>query len=129
MTEKMCRVSVDGETREYKAGTTYQQIAEDFQSRYAHQIVLAYEDARRLRELRKPLEERGGSGSCGSRWRMTVNSGSSRPEMKSDTVRIKGVCASCWSKRSMMWLAMTGSTGCGSIFPLIKDTTVRSREM
>ena len=56
MTEKMCRVSVDGETREYKAGTTYQQIAEDFQSRYAHQIVLAYEDARRLRELRKPLE-------------------------------------------------------------------------
>ena len=57
MTEKMCRVSVDGETREYKAGTTYQQIAEDFQSRYAHQIVLAYEDARRLRELRKPLED------------------------------------------------------------------------
>ena len=56
MTEKMCRVSVDGETREYKTGTTYQQIAEDFQPRYEHRIVLAYEDGR-LRELRKPLED------------------------------------------------------------------------
>ena len=56
MTEKMCRVRVDGETREYKTGTTYQQIAEDFQPRYEHRIVLAYEDGR-LRELRKPLED------------------------------------------------------------------------
>ena len=52
----MCRVRVDGETREYKTGTTYQQIAEDFQPRYEHRIVLAYEDGR-LRELRKPLED------------------------------------------------------------------------
>ena len=56
MTEKMCRVRADGETREYKTGTTYQQIAEDFQPRYEHRIVLAYEDGR-LRELRKPLED------------------------------------------------------------------------
>ncbi|HJD41911.1 MAG TPA: nucleoside kinase [Candidatus Mediterraneibacter quadrami] len=56
LTEKMCRVRVDGETREYKTGTTYQQIAEDFQPRYEHRIVLAYEDGR-LRELRKPLED------------------------------------------------------------------------
>lgn len=56
MTEKMCRVRVDGETREYKTGTTYQQIAEDFQPRHEHRIVLAYEDGR-LRELRKPLED------------------------------------------------------------------------
>lgn len=56
MTEKMCRVRVDGETREYKTGTTYQRIAEDFQPRYEHRIVLAYEDGR-LRELRKPLED------------------------------------------------------------------------
>ena len=57
MTEKMCRVRVDGEVREYKAGTEYRTIAEDFQSRYSHQIVLAYEDAYRLRELNRRLEE------------------------------------------------------------------------
>ena len=38
----MCRVIIDGETREYAEGTTYQQIAEEYQSRYEHRIVLAF---------------------------------------------------------------------------------------
>ena len=42
MSEQMCRVTVEGEVREYRAGTSYQKIAEDFQSRYDHQIVLVF---------------------------------------------------------------------------------------
>ena len=33
-------VIVDGEERQYEAGTTYQQIAEEFQDRYENDIVL-----------------------------------------------------------------------------------------
>lgn len=57
LAEKICRVSVDGDIREYKAGITYKQIAEDYQSMYSHQIVLVLENARKLRELGKTLEE------------------------------------------------------------------------
>ena len=53
----MCQVTVGGRVREYEAGTEYQKIAEDFQPEYSHQIVLVYEDAYRLRELSKKLEE------------------------------------------------------------------------
>ena len=55
----MCQVTVGGRVREYEAGTEYQKIAEDFQPEYSHQIVLVYEDAYRLRELSKKLEEDG----------------------------------------------------------------------
>ena len=48
---------MDGELREYRAGTTYQQIAGEFQSRYEHQIVLAITGKYRLRELSKTVEE------------------------------------------------------------------------
>ena len=57
LTDKMCRVTVEGEVREYPKGTAYQRIAEEFQDRYEHQIILAYEGAYRLRELSKTLEE------------------------------------------------------------------------
>ena len=39
MSARMCKVTVDGKVREYKAGTTYQEIAEEFQPYYEHQIV------------------------------------------------------------------------------------------
>ena len=42
MAARMCKVTVDGEIREYKAGTTYQEIAADFQPHYEHQIVLVF---------------------------------------------------------------------------------------
>lgn len=48
---------MDGEVREYRAGITYRQIAEEFQPGYPHQIVLVYEDGHRLKELGKTLEE------------------------------------------------------------------------
>lgn len=57
MAEHMCRVIIDGETREYAEGTTYQQIAEEYQSRYEHRIVLAFVGKYRLRELRKTVKE------------------------------------------------------------------------
>ena len=56
MSEQMCRVTVEGETREYRAGTSYQKIAEDFQSRYDHQIVLVFAGGFHLQELRKAVE-------------------------------------------------------------------------
>lgn len=57
MAERMCRVIVDGETREYERGTTYQAIAEEYQSRYEHQIVLVFVGKYRLQELRKQVED------------------------------------------------------------------------
>ena len=57
LAERMCRVIIDGETREYAEGTTYRQIAQEYQSRYEHQIVLVFVGKYRLRELRKCVEE------------------------------------------------------------------------
>ena len=48
-------VIVDGEERQYEAGTTYQQIAEEFQDRYENDIVLIFADGK-LRELRKKVK-------------------------------------------------------------------------
>lgn len=52
--EKICQVCVGDEVREYTAGTTYQQIAGDFQDRYEEDIVLTYVDGK-LQELRKKV--------------------------------------------------------------------------
>ena len=57
MESRKCSVCINGETREYDAGTTYQDIAEEFQPRYEHQIVLAFVDGNHLRELRKRVEK------------------------------------------------------------------------
>lgn len=57
MEERKCRVRVDGEIREYPAGTTYQAIAEDYQARYEHQIVLVFAGQNHLQELRKRVEK------------------------------------------------------------------------
>ena len=66
MAARMCKVTVDGEIREYKAGTTYQEIAADFQPHYEHQIVLVFAGGFHLQELRKTLEkDRGCNRSCG----------------------------------------------------------------
>lgn len=48
-------VIVDGEERQYEAGTTYQQIAQEFQDRYENDIVLVFADGK-LRELRKKVK-------------------------------------------------------------------------
>ena len=53
--QKVCRVRIGGEEREYIAGTTYQQIVGDFQDRYSEDIVLVYADGK-LQELRKKLK-------------------------------------------------------------------------
>ena len=56
MEERKCRVSVNGEIREYPVGTAYQTIAEDYQSCYEHQIVLVFVGNNQLQELRKRVE-------------------------------------------------------------------------
>lgn len=56
MTYRKCRVTVDGEVREYPAGTTYQEIAGEVQPKYPHQIVLVFVDGFHLQELRKTVE-------------------------------------------------------------------------
>ena len=56
MEERKCRVSVNGEIREYPVGTAYQTIAEDYQSCYEHQIVLVLVGNNHLQELRKSVE-------------------------------------------------------------------------
>ena len=56
MSEQMCRVTAAGETREYRAGTSYQKIAEDYQPKYEHQIVLVFVDGFHIQELRKTVE-------------------------------------------------------------------------
>lgn len=53
--EKICQVRIGDEVREYIAGTTYQQIADDFRDKYEEDIVLIYVDGK-LQELRKKLK-------------------------------------------------------------------------
>lgn len=57
MEERRCRVSINGEIREYPVGTTYQTIAEDYQPFYEHQIVLVFVQGNHLQELRKRVNE------------------------------------------------------------------------
>ena len=54
---RKCSVCINGETREYDAGTPYQDIAEELQPQYEHQIVLAFVDGNHLRELRRRVEK------------------------------------------------------------------------
>ena len=42
MGEKMYTVTIGEETRQYAEGTTYREIAEEFQHLYPHPIVLVY---------------------------------------------------------------------------------------
>ncbi len=51
---KYC-VEVNGETREYEEGTTFETVAKDFQNQYEHQIVLGCENFK-LFELRKKVK-------------------------------------------------------------------------
>lgn len=53
--EKMCRVKIGDEERQYIAGTSYQQIAEEFRDRYDNDIVLAYVNGK-LQELWKEVK-------------------------------------------------------------------------
>lgn len=48
-------VQIQDEIREYPAGTTYRQIAEEYQKDYAYDIILAYVNGK-LQELHKTLE-------------------------------------------------------------------------
>lgn len=57
--KKMCRVTVQGETKEYEAGTSYEKIAEDFQAGYPAPIVLAMVNGK-LSELFKGVQDDAG---------------------------------------------------------------------
>lgn len=56
MADRKCRVTIDGEVREYARGTAYQEIAGEFQPKYEHQIVLVFVDRFHLQELKKTVE-------------------------------------------------------------------------
>lgn len=49
-------VRIGDETKEYASGITYQEIAKEYQERYAHPIVLVFVNQFRLQELDKMLE-------------------------------------------------------------------------
>ena len=57
MDKKMCVVKIGEESRCYEEGTTYREIAEEFQHLYAHPIVLVYLNRNRLQELNKELKK------------------------------------------------------------------------
>ena len=52
----MVKVTVDGELTEYERGTTYLQIAKDFQKNYEHDIILA-KRGEKLIELNKSVNK------------------------------------------------------------------------
>ncbi len=56
MESKKYRVQIDGTTYTYDEGTTFEKIANDFQDRYEHRIVLGCEGYR-LFEMKKPLKQ------------------------------------------------------------------------
>ena len=57
MESTTCTVRIGEETKEYAAGTTYQEIAQEYQARYGHQIVLVFINQFHLQELDKKLEQ------------------------------------------------------------------------
>lgn len=56
--EQMVKIEVEGEIREYPLGTTYREIAEDFQNRFEDDILLALFN-HKLRELHKRPKKDG----------------------------------------------------------------------
>lgn len=58
MSQKMCQICIDGEQRSYAQGTTYGQIAAEYQKNYAQPIGLVFFDGR-LRELCRGVEQDG----------------------------------------------------------------------
>lgn len=57
MDKKMCTVTIGEETRQYEEGTTYREIAQEFQHLYAYPIVLVHLNQSRLQELNKRLKK------------------------------------------------------------------------
>ena len=57
MDRTMCTVQIKGESRSYEVGTPYLKIAEDYQEKYAHSIVLVNLNGNRLQELNRTLEQ------------------------------------------------------------------------
>ena len=55
MAKKFFHVQIGDTVRKYEEGTTYRQIAEEFQTDYQHDIVLAFVDER-LQELFKTVQ-------------------------------------------------------------------------
>ncbi len=53
---KMYRLQIGEDRYTYPEGTTYLQVAEEFQQRYDHAIVLVKLDGNKLQELRKPIQ-------------------------------------------------------------------------
>ncbi|MCR4740987.1 MAG: nucleoside kinase [Lachnospiraceae bacterium] len=56
MNDEKVRVTVGDVEKEYEKGTTYEEIAKDFQSGYDHRIILAYADGK-LNELIKKVKK------------------------------------------------------------------------
>ena len=54
---KTYRIEIDGVIREYEEGTTYQNIAEEYQKNYKHRIVLVALNGTKLRELTKTVSK------------------------------------------------------------------------
>ncbi|MCI7129581.1 MAG: nucleoside kinase [Lachnospiraceae bacterium] len=54
----MSRIMIDGNEAKYEQGTTFEQIAKDYQKNYEQQIVLVFFNGR-LRELNKTVKEDG----------------------------------------------------------------------
>ena len=55
MEERSYKVTIGDKTRTYPEGTSYYELAQEFQTEYEHQIVLAMVDAHLLQELHKTV--------------------------------------------------------------------------
>ncbi|MBS6170569.1 MAG: hypothetical protein KH845_02000 [Clostridiales bacterium] len=74
MESQKCKVTISGKEYLYEKGTSYQEIAKDFQEEYKHQIALVMLDGHRLQELTETSDHkrvdpyRRGSGIIPSIW-------------------------------------------------------------
>ena len=64
MESTTCTVRIGEETKEYAAGTTYQEIAQEYQARYRHQIVLVFINQFHLQESKTFGTRNGLPGNC-----------------------------------------------------------------
>lgn len=58
MEETMYRIQINGEEKQYKKGTPYREIAEEYQAQYKDDIVLVLFN-NRLRELNRKVKSDG----------------------------------------------------------------------
>lgn len=118
MGEKMITLTVQGEKKQYPSGIAFQKIAEEYQSRFPDDIVLALYN-NRLRELRKTAKRDGSL-----EFLTTADKTGRRAYRRSVTLLMQKAVHSLWGEEKTAVHVMY-SIGQGYYCELVKDGVVQ----